>query len=76
MEVFPKPEQDEKLLPEVIQHLISPGQEIGGDSRLLLPSDKQVITESENIGGQVISASSACWYNYMFVQAWRIQATA
>lgn len=52
VEVFPQPEQDDKLLPEVIQHLISPGQEIGGDSRLLLPSDKQVATESENIGGQ------------------------
>ena len=58
VEVFPKPEQDDKLLPEVIQHLISPGQEIGGDSRLLLPSDKQVATESENIGGQV------CFHKY------------
>ena len=53
VEIFPKPEQDGQLLPEVLQHLISPGQEIGGDSRLLVPSDNQVVTQRQNLNGQV-----------------------
>lgn len=52
VEVFPKPEQDQQLIPDILQHLISPGQEVGGDSRLLIPADKSVVTESEEINGQ------------------------
>jgi len=53
VEVFPQLEQNDQLVPNILQHLISPGQEVGGDSRLIIPSNKNVVTDSENIGGQV-----------------------
>ncbi|DBB13650.1 TPA: hypothetical protein ACH3X3_000672 [Trebouxia sp. C0006] len=52
VEVFPKPEEESQLVPDILQHLISPGQEVGGDSRLVIPSNKNVVTASEDIGGQ------------------------
>ncbi|KAL0018424.1 hypothetical protein WJX77_002671 [Trebouxia sp. C0004] len=52
VEVFPLPEEDSQLVPDILQHLISPGQEVGGDSRLVIPSNKNVVTASEDIGGQ------------------------
>ena len=56
VEVFPKPEEESQLVPDILQHLISPGQEVGGDSRLIIPSNKNVVTASEDIGGQVANA--------------------
>lgn len=52
VEVFPEPEQVDQLVPDILQHLISPGQEVGGDSRLIIPSNKNVVTASEDVGGQ------------------------
>lgn len=54
VEVFPEPEQVDQLVPDILQHLISPGQEVGGDSRLIVPSNKNVVTASEDVGGQVV----------------------
>ena len=62
IEVFPKPEEESQLVPDILQHLISPGQEVGGDSRLVIPSNKNVVTASEDIGGQV---ANACGYAYL-----------
>ena len=53
VEIFPEPEQQQERTRSILEHLISPGQEVGGDSRLLIPSDKNVVTAEEQIRGQV-----------------------
>ena len=53
VEIFPESEQQTGRVRSILEHLISPGQEVGGDSRLLIPSNKNVITADEVINGQV-----------------------
>ena len=53
VEIFPEPEQQEDRVRSILEHLISPGQDVGGDSRLLIPSDKNVVTAEDQIAGQV-----------------------
>lgn len=53
VEIFPEPEQQSERVRTILEHLISPGQEVGGDSRLLIPSNQNVVTAEEQIGGQV-----------------------
>lgn len=53
VEIFPEPEQESERVITILEHLISPGQDVGGDSRLLIPTNKNVVTAEEQIGGQV-----------------------
>ena len=53
VEIFPEPEQQDDRVRSILEHLISPGQDVGGDSRLLIPSNKNVVTAEEQIAGQV-----------------------
>ncbi|KAL3137046.1 hypothetical protein ABBQ32_006631 [Trebouxia sp. C0010 RCD-2024] len=52
VEIFPEPEQQSERVRAILEHLISPGQEVGGDSRLLIPSNQNVVTAEEQIAGQ------------------------
>ena len=53
VEIFPEPQEETDRLREILQHAVSPGQEVGGDSRLLTPSNKDIVTAQEQVGGQV-----------------------
>lgn len=53
VEIFPEPQNQDDQVRSILEHLISPGQEVGGDSRLLIPSNNNVVTAEEEIGGQV-----------------------
>ena len=54
VEMFSEPENPAQLISEVVQHLVSPGSGgVGGDSRLALPSGRDLKTETSTIAGQV-----------------------
>ena len=53
VEIFPEPEQQDDRVRSILERLVSPGNDVGGDSRLLIPSDKNVVTAEEQIGSQV-----------------------
>ena len=54
VELFSEPENPAQLINEVVQHLVSPGSGgVGGDSRLALPSGRDLKTDTSTIAGQV-----------------------
>ena len=54
VELFSEPDNPAQLISEVVQHLVSPGSGgVGGDSRLALPSGRDLKTETSTIAGQV-----------------------
>ena len=59
VEIFPEPEQESERVRTILEHLISPGQDVGGDSRLLIPTNKNVVTAEKQIGGQVSQDSTS-----------------
>ncbi|KAK9816416.1 hypothetical protein WJX72_000023 [[Myrmecia] bisecta] len=54
LEIFPAPAEGstEALVAEVVQRLTAPGQDVGGNSRLELPSMQRVKTETKMLGDQ------------------------
>lgn len=61
VEIFPEPEEQGKRLRSILEHLISPGQDVGGDSRLLIPSNKDVVTAEQQVGDQVSKHTNYSW---------------
>ncbi|CAL8468118.1 g7657 [Coccomyxa elongata] len=50
VEVFPEPSSSDLVL-EVVRRAVSPGQEIGGDARLILPDERRIKTDARDIDG-------------------------
>ncbi|EIE20677.1 hypothetical protein COCSUDRAFT_57245 [Coccomyxa subellipsoidea C-169] len=48
VEIFPEPSSADMVL-EVVRRAVSPGQEIGGDARLILPDERRIKSETVDI---------------------------
>jgi hypothetical protein len=53
LEIFPKPGDSREEVLEVVRRAVSPGAEVGGDARLILPDERRIKTEVADIDGQV-----------------------
>jgi len=53
LEIFPGSGlRDEELVGEVVAHIVSPGQDVGGDARLIMPDQRRIKSEAGEIGGE------------------------
>ena len=52
VEVFPEPAGSE-VVAEVVRRAVSPGSDIGGDARLIMPAERRIKAEAAKIGSTV-----------------------
>ena len=53
LEIFPGAGlRDEELVSEVVARVVAPGQDVGGDARLIMPDQRRVKSEAGEIAGQ------------------------
>ena len=51
--MFPAPGSSAEAVREVVRRAVSPGSEVGGDARLILPDERRIKSEEADIGGTV-----------------------
>lgn len=54
LEVFQKPDDSREEVQEVVRRAVSPGADVGGDARLMLPDERRIKTRYVDIDGQVV----------------------
>jgi hypothetical protein len=53
LEIFSKSAEGTDEVQEVVRRAVSPGAEVGGDARLILPDERRIRTDVLEVDGQV-----------------------